>query len=403
MSSPDPSPPLLVVGANARAAAHSALRAGFRPHGVNCLADVDFPGSSNRSARLPGDDRDARWLRALRASPEAPWLYTGGLENRPDLVSALAHIRPLLGNRGDRLRAVRNPAEVARALRAAGLPAPGVTLDPASPPRDGSWLEKPLASAGGRGIRPFTGAPADAAMPEPRYFQERIPGRSLSALYLADGSRSALMGASLQLHGCPGNEFAYRGSIGPVPVDPHLEHQLDAIGRVLTSRFGLLGIFGVDLIVRDGLAYTLEVNPRYTASVEVFELASRRSLLAEHVRLCHGEPLNVPGEKARFRGVVGKVVVYAPCACAIPRNPGARFRPRPDVGVAIGFYVPRHADIPWPGDRFERGQPVITLLDHAPMLAACLRRLEHRSALWHRRLSRPPWALMTPVSEKPAR
>ena len=73
---------------------------------------------------------------ALIAAPHAGgWLYTGALENYPRLVDAWAELRPLLGNRGDILRRVRNPQLMAEVFARAGRPCPEVTFDAASEAR----------------------------------------------------------------------------------------------------------------------------------------------------------------------------------------------------------------------------------------------------------------------------
>ena len=99
-------------------------------------------------------------------------------------------------------------------------------------------------------------------------------------------ARRSLIGVTRQLIGAPGSPFAYRGSIGPVTISERLKARLDLMGRVLASEFALVGLFGVDFILRDDEPWPVEVNPRYTASVEVLELALGRSLLAEHLRAC---------------------------------------------------------------------------------------------------------------------
>src|SRR5206468_9397103 len=123
------------------------------------------------------------------------------------------------------------------------------------------------------------------------YFQKRIAGGSFSALFIASQGEASLIGVTRQLTGTPGLPFAYRGSIGPVSISEGLKARLDEMGRVLVSEFALVGLFGVDYILRDGEAWPVEVNPRYTASVEVLELSLRRSLMAEHLRACDGEDL----------------------------------------------------------------------------------------------------------------
>src|SRR5437660_693977 len=85
---------LLIVGASARAAAFSALRAGLEPWCLDQFADADLcarcPAVLVRPRLYP------RGLVALaRKAPPGPWLYTGGLENRPRLVRRLTRERPL--------------------------------------------------------------------------------------------------------------------------------------------------------------------------------------------------------------------------------------------------------------------------------------------------------------------
>ena len=133
---------LLIVGASARAAAFSALRAGLRPECADLFADADL------RARCPvwpvaaeGYPRSFLDLPALR--DPGPWMYTGGFENRPDLIDALARRRQSLwGNPAGVLRRVRSPFEVCGALRAAGLPCP-VAWAGDTPPAEGRWLLKP--------------------------------------------------------------------------------------------------------------------------------------------------------------------------------------------------------------------------------------------------------------------
>ncbi len=65
--------------------------------------------------------------------------------------------------------------------------------------------------------------------------------------------------------------FQYAGSVGPWPVSDGTRATLARIGNVLAEEFDLIGLFGVDFILDDEEVWTLEVNPRYTASVEIVE------------------------------------------------------------------------------------------------------------------------------------
>jgi predicted ATP-grasp superfamily ATP-dependent carboligase len=220
------------------------------------------------------------------------------------------------------------------------------------------------------------------------YYQERIAGPSLAAVFVAArgdaGPTATLAGVTRQWIGRPGCPFAYSGSLGPQPITPRARARIEALGRLLAAEFGLVGLFGVDLILHGGEPYPVEVNPRYTASVEVIELALRRSLLAEHARACDpgaGALLGVVPAAPRVPpGVVGKLIVYAPTACRFPGI--AEGRPPADDP----FAVPRTGDLPDPGTCSEAGAPVLTLFARGRSLAACRLQLQRRRARWLDRL-----------------
>ncbi len=268
---------ILIVGATSRAAAFSALRAALQPATIDLFADRDLCAAA-QTVRLPREHYPDGFAALAAARPYGPWIYTGGLENSPELVERIAGQRPLWGNRGDVLRAIRDPIELAARLRREGLPCPEVRLNRLGLPRDASWLVKPVGSAGGLGIFPL-----EPDAPEPTracYYQERIAGPSLPAIFVAHRDRALLRGISLQLVGRPGAGFVYSGSVAPWPVSPAEERRIRLLGETLARSFALVGIFGVDLVLRGGIPWPVEVNPRYTASVEVVERAGLLGTLA---------------------------------------------------------------------------------------------------------------------------
>jgi len=365
---------LLIVGASARAAAWSALRAGLAPAAADLFADRDLAAVAPCVRVAPGAYPDGL-LAAADALPAGPWVYTGAVENRPALVERLADRRPLWGCDAPTLRAVRDPLAVASALHDAGLPTPAVRLDPASLPRDGTWLCKPLASAGGHGIEPLNAA-SDAAKAGV-YYQFRVTGRSLSAVFVGTRGGAVLAGVTRQLVGRPGAEFAYRGTLAPWPVGAEVTRRVGAIGHVLATRFGLVGLFGVDLILAaDDTPWLVEVNPRYTASVEVIELAIGRALLADHRSACLGLPLGTPVFPTRRpQRFVAKEVLFARADGAYA---GDNFDP--SAFAADPFRVPPAADLPHAGTAFSAGEPVLTVFAEGASPVQTLRSLARARA-----------------------
>ncbi len=316
--------------------------------------------------------------------PERSIVWTGPLENFPDVLETLADRGRLLGNGPDVVRAVRDPERLHREMSGAGWASPEVRLDPADVPGDGSWLVKPLRSSGGIGIRRVGRDSTAGQASGDVYYQRWVAGRRRSAVFLGSAANVELVGVTMALSGRAGTErFAYRGSVGPIDVDQEARQRLSGIGRTLVGVFGLRGLFGVDLIVDgEGRWWVIEINPRYTASVEVMELATGRALMAEHAIVC-GLNYGVDGRVRAGRGLgcVGKRVIYARGRFGWP----ARFGLGGDREFA-GWRVPRWADVPHVGTCFEVGDPVLTLMDWGEDAAECVRRLRRRERRWMNRL-----------------
>ncbi len=140
---------LLIVGASARAAAFSALRAGLRPECADLFADTDLVAACPVE-RIAPNAYPRGFLDIAAVTRSGPWLYAGGLENHPGIVDSLTRRRRLWGNPAEVLRVVRSPDRVAVMLRKAGLPCLKVRRQ--NPPTaDGKWLVKPLAGMPGDG------------------------------------------------------------------------------------------------------------------------------------------------------------------------------------------------------------------------------------------------------------
>lgn len=354
---------LLILGASARAAAGSALRAGLAPVAADLFADLDLARMCPATRIEPSAYPDGLAGFAATVPPMA-WLPTGALENHPDLVDQISLRHRLLGTPGPALRAVRDPVRLAAALRARHLAAPEVRLDPAGVPADGTWLRKPIASAAGRGIAPWRGGPLRPGS----CLQQRVPGLPLSALFVGRGGQAELAGISRQfLGGASSNSpFAYRGSLAPWPVPDPAAEEIRRIGHALAEAFGLVGLFGVDLILRDGRPWTVEVNPRYTASVEVVEWARSRSLLRDHAEACGLDLEPSSSHPVAPARIVAKAILRADAPC---RWPDA------DTGPIDPHRFPRIADIPHPGTTFAQGDPVVTVFAAGPNPTACQKRI----------------------------
>jgi predicted ATP-grasp superfamily ATP-dependent carboligase len=406
---------LLIVGASARAAAFSALRAGLQPWCVDLFADADLRARCLVQA-IAAKDYPRGLIRFFRDARPGPWIYTGALENHPKLIEQLSHERLLWGNPAEVLRRVRSPIKVARVLKAAGLACPEVRIRTEALPRNKRWLVKPLAWAGGVGIELWQ--LDETAARQRVYFQEFMDGTAGSAVFHAashfqlasdsfsspsppasggegwgEGGNGAaqypqpphhrplspeagergekglvrLLGVTEQLIGeswLNARSFQWCGNIGPIQVSALLRGRLQALGEALVREFGLRSLFGVDFILRDDQPWPVEINPRYTGAVEVLEYASGQAFL--------GEPNPVRGRRVHSP-MVGKAILFA--------QRDFRF---PDVGPWMEVLrspppveeLPAFADIPAAGTLIECGQPVLTMFTQGNSVEQCRDQLQ---------------------------
>lgn len=382
-------PEIIIAGASTRAAAFSALRAGFRPRCLDRYGDADLRAVAPTQVI---DDYPHGLIAALEHCPEAPLMYVGALENAGSVLEFLEMGRPLAGNSRDVVRRVRDPEVVAEAFQEFNLPFLEVHGRHDVPPRDGNWLLKPLHSGGGRGIAVWT---ADTPTPdEPYYFQQRAIGNSYSAVFVAptDQRDVRFVGITRQIVGDPrlgGGPFGWCGSVGPETLKVEIEQIVRRIGNVLSWKLGLSGLFGFDFVLdADGLPRLTEVNPRYTGSVEVLEHTLKLVLIRDH---CAMFGLELPEFVAPSPGVsaMGKFILYSDRDWMAP-DPADWLLPDEWIHAEMWREVPRLADLPTAGTVVRAGQPICSLFVTGETPSECLEELPQRLAAVLSQLGLPP-------------
>jgi len=285
-------PTLILIGGSVRAAATDAVAGGYRVVAIDRFGDRDLLQISERW--FPLDDC---WQQQLAAWPAAPIVGTGGF-----LWRDTGHLRP------ERLVAFPTPEvfqslcdpEQLRQVSAcceldfpltipqAGRSGPPMVDAQASAPQ--RWLIKPRYGTGGIGIRL---APASSLSSlsgrsdpsdDPIDLQQWVAGRPLGACFFTRrrcGQRvTRLLGAFDGLTHRQHRDWRwlYGGSLGPRQLTTDCRESLSRLGAEIADRFGLVGLFNVDLLRRrNGSLVLLEVNPRYSASMELLRIPLNHS------------------------------------------------------------------------------------------------------------------------------
>jgi predicted ATP-grasp superfamily ATP-dependent carboligase len=199
-------------------------------------------------------------------------------------------------------------------------------------------------------------------VPRAYYLQEFVDGTPGSIVFVAAGGRAVPIGMSRQLVGeeaFGAGGFQYCGNILAAAGDPQfaadraLARRAAELAGAIADEFELVGINGVDFVARGRVPYAIEVNPRWTASMELVERAYGLSVFTAHAAACVNGVLPASADfdlaKAR-RGAraFGKAIVFA--------------RHDVTIGDTREWIASGIRDVPHAGENIAAGRPVCTVL-----------------------------------------
>lgn len=366
-------PSIALVARSARSLVECARQSGYAAIALDVFGDLDTRAAAIEHVAI-GDgglriapQRLLAALGGLRAQGDVMgWVAGSGFEAQLELLEAAAGVLPLIGNTPATVARVRTPGNFLALLARLDIAHPPSRLSAPADPR--GWLSKDAHACGGWHVRRLEAANRGPARPgRGAYFQRELPGAPMSALFLADGEAARVVGVARQIVRPLGRRpFVFRGGVGPVAMAEAVAAQLAHIAGRLTTALALRGLNGIDFIVdADGTVQLLELNPRPTAAINLFQDAFEVGLLRAHVLACEGRlsPL-----RARCAPAVrGYETVFARAAGQVS---AALVRALLDSGWC--------ADVPTAGTRHARAGPVCTVFAHGPSVVEVEARLVER-------------------------
>jgi predicted ATP-grasp superfamily ATP-dependent carboligase len=306
-------PSLLIAAISARSLVQSARRAGFAPLAVDFFADADTQEAAFACRKLGGGMkrgfRQESLLRALAAlathapSPVLGLVYGAGFEDRASLLTTIGKRWPLLGNDAGTIAKLKAPEVFFAALDRLGIAhALTVTKRPA---KGHAWLAKKTGGAGGSHI--VSGRLAKEAANF--YYQQRVEGRAVSALFVGNGVDARVLGFSEQWTApTPKSLWRYGGAVRPADLTATVVRKMMSAVMGVTRAFQIRGLASADFMVSEEGVLLLEINPRPGATLDIFDCGAR-PLLCLHVEaVLHGKLRSKP---LKFEGAMASAIVYA--------------------------------------------------------------------------------------------
>lgn len=344
---------------SARMLVQAAQQAGLKPLAVDLWGDQDTQACAEEIQQILSLAEE-HLLPAinyfLRKYPVTYVVYGSGLEQYPGSLRCIDSRLIVLGNQPEVFARLHDKSAFFSLLKALEIPYPEVSFR--KPDQDVAWLLKPMQGQGGVGIRKYrSGESAEPSF----YWQKYQEGVAHSALFLADGKHSQVVGFNRQwtIALNSRDEFIFSGLINSTELSVGQKNQISAWLDKLVPELSLKGLNSLDFIQSGQTSYVLEINPRPPASMQLYDA----DLFVRHIKACQGELVDYqPGQD----GFTAYQIVYA----------------QQDMQIPDDFEWPEGVvDIPNAGSIISTGQPICSMIAHAKEPDEVLEQLLIKQAL----------------------
>ncbi|MGY6274786.1 ATP-grasp domain-containing protein [Methylomonas sp. MgM2] len=346
---------LLVVAQSARMLVQLAFDAGFEAVAIDCFGDEDTQQLALEAIKVAS-------LALCNVRPVAERLrgrhglvhvvYGSGLERHLETLAYLERHWMLLGNSADVFKQFHDaPAFFAR-LTSLAIAYPETVFSP--PGERGDWLVKPVRGEGGMEISHYD--PHKPFDEGEWYWQRRMPGRSMSVLFLAGEGRVKLLGANRQWTANVDDRhpFVFGGIINRAKLSVKNKQVITEWLTKLVECYPLRGLGSLDFMLIDDQCFLLEINPRVPASAQLYG----DSILSLHVQACFG--------------------VLGECAMSQPKGYQILFAHNPIVIPPRIRWAEWVVDRPPPGSLIGKGKPICSIIAAGKDAGQVEERLRHQ-------------------------
>ena len=264
--------------------AQAAYREGYKVVVIDCFADSDtclYADKVIRVASLSVKHLTSALTACLNFTITMV-VYGSGFETFPESLRFLQSQFELIGNTPAVFDVVQNKFTFFNVLQRLNIPYPLTEFSYPAQPRPFVWLTKPLIGQGGIGIKKRLCLPSKESSPA-FYWQQYLEGDACSVLFLSDGQRVQLLGFHQQLiHPTQENPFIFKGVCVAENFSNEQQFEICDWLAQLVLYFGLRGLNSLDFIRTSQGCYVLEINPRPSASLQLYDAP----IFTAHLNAC---------------------------------------------------------------------------------------------------------------------
>lgn len=245
---------------------------------------------------------DSSWIKSLE--PSTRLMLAGGLEDSVGALELFSHVDATINP--EQYRQMRDWRNWRRWSLGSGIKFPttysiedwpgaqtasamGPTIDTTQ--ANQRWIWKKLRSSGGLGVK-FVDQEklSDPSFLQANFYsesgvlQEYVTGKSIGVSFLSSDHGTFILGMAESLPSQPHiwSDFIYRGSIAPVSIPDWIDSAIHDFANAVAHSTGWHGVWQADLMLCGQELYLVEINPRWTASMELIAYGYDLPLVTWH-------------------------------------------------------------------------------------------------------------------------
>jgi predicted ATP-grasp superfamily ATP-dependent carboligase len=283
--------------------AQMLARLGYGVVVIDCFSDIDTQQVTRECIQV--DELNVEAVKVaffdIRQRYNLSFAIVGsGFESHLSSLEYLHQNISVLGNSTAIFTRIQHKENFFSTLDRLDIPYPEVAFQ--VPKTDGSWLLKPSQGEGGLDIK------RQWALLEksPAYYWQRfIDGEAMSVLFIANESGFNICGFHRQqVESIGGHDFIFSGVMTQPELRNSIKKKVEGWVAKLVVEYDLKGINTLDFMLKDGHCYALEVNPRPSASMQLYDDA----VVISHINSCLHQPFSVPAHSKEYRAYQ---IIYA--------------------------------------------------------------------------------------------
>ena len=285
---------LILVAQSARILAKSAYSGGWSPWVIDFYGDRDTCRYSEKYKQVTNskentlDNAIIGAIASMTDNKEAALIVGSGFDGRPNLIGFLRQHYAHYGNAAQTIKKVKQPDSFFPLLDRLQIPYPAIRFS--KPMRKEGWLLKYSGGEGGRGVWPAgeINPPQGATK---FYYQRRLQGQGGSVLFLADGEKHCIIGFNSQWTTAVDSRYPFQfgGIANWIDLSDDQRQRLDCYIADIVRAISLKGLNSLDFIVDGERCVILEINPRPSASMDLYDEHFHHGLVDAHIRACQGD------------------------------------------------------------------------------------------------------------------